>query len=198
MDRMTTRIVAAIAAIGVACTATGCHQSGPAADLEAANQEATSVEVVDPGDFQNELDAAAAACPDLLTPQRISTSIEAFSGWRLGQVTSTGIRGLVQLPDDQFATHAPPGSDPDDPRAAITAIAGRMCEVGTELTAPFDRGQLQLQDWASTGEDLDRTAEFVALVVAGVMAGPQYVIDNGGASVRDPDLSDAMIRVMYA
>lgn len=192
------KMVTALVAVGVTCAVSGCQQAGPAARVEAAPGEAGSMRVVDPGDFQGEMEAAASACPNVLTSGRISAAIETFSGWRLGQVNHVGIRGLAQLPDVQFARHAPPGSDPDDPSAAIAAIAGRMCEVRGELSDAFDRGEIQVRDWESPRRDLDRTAELVGLVVAGVMAGPQYVLDNGGVSVRDPELSEAMTRVIYA
>lgn len=197
MDRITTTVLATIVAVGTACSAAGCQAASPLADPAPTPAVSRSVQVVNPADYEQELSAAAATCP-VLTPARITTTIDTLSDWRLGQTNAMGNRGLTQFTDEHFARYTPAGSDPDDPRAAITAVAGHMCDIATRMSGPFRRGEVQVKDWTPTGKDIDNNAELVGLTMAGVLAGPQYVIDNGGASVRDPNLSAAMIRVMYA
>lgn len=196
MDRMK---VAAVAVVGALVGgSSGCSSEVGSVPVDVAASQAPSGQVVDPAGFEKELSEAAALCPDVLTPARLEASIEAVSGWRTGVVNAVGMRGLAQLPDPLFLRHAPAGSDPDDPRAAITAMGSYICDVKSQLEGSYDRGELELRDWNRTGADCADDTELLGLTVAGVMAGPRYVLENGGASAQNVSFAEMMDMVMHA
>lgn len=197
MDRMKVAAVAVVAAL--VGGSSGCSSEAVSVPVDvAASQAPAAGQVVDPAGFEEELSEAAALCPGVLTPARLEASIDAVSGWRTGVENAAGARGLAQLPDPLFLRHAPAGSEPDDPRAAITAMASYVCDVKEQLEGPYDRGELELRDWDPTGTDSAGETELLGLTLAGVMAGPGYVLENGGASAQDANFADVMDMVMYA
>lgn len=196
MDRMKLAAVAVVAALVGASS--GCSSEVVPGPVGVSDSQPTAGQVVDPAGLEEELSEAAALCPDVLTPARLEASIDAVSGWRTGVENAAGVRGLAQLPDPLFLRHAPEGSDPDDPQAAITAMANYVCDVKGQLEGPYGRGELELRDWSPTGADSAGDTELLGLTLAGVMAGPGYVLKNGGASAQDANFAEVMDMVMYA
>ncbi|MCT1515292.1 hypothetical protein [Dietzia cercidiphylli] len=147
-------------------------------------------------DYWPEIEAAAAQCAPVLTPDRLDRYIWAVSRWTVDPSAPTGAgadepssttptaagaptdgpispaagEGLAQMPAADWAVYGD-GGDPNDPHAAIAAVGRQVCDIQKRLADIAAHDELRVHGRVpelAAGEDPELTVATYSAIERGL------------------------------